>query len=221
MKALSSFLLIFFRIQSIRTLYVIVSRLGENCFADEFAQNSVAIISYTTVHNHPINTEFEEGHFIFKLKNLDSSAPEEIIIAKKIEDKILYNVKEGGNFKLCVKGNQSSPIYKGTTINYVSLIIENEFKEKELPLQNIPLNKDLEALEEKIKELGKEVSKVSRSQKSSLDSEEEFSAFQIQNANTLLLATIAEIAIIILLMLYTCISLKKSLVNSLKNSVSK
>lgn len=189
----------------------------ETCFTDEFVNDSVVIIQFRPLASYDVNEEFKEGHYIFNIKNTENEILE-TLYGTKLEDKVFYIVKDTGSFNICVMGNRKSKIYANNSSIKFSLIIDTDDKIVNLPHDELPDNHHLNLLERKVHALSTKTLNIMKSQKSNMETEDEFSEFQIKNNETLFIMTMIQIAIIVLLFLYTCCSLRTSLRNSLSKS---
>lgn len=186
----------------------------ESCFTDEYASETIVIIQFRPFMHYDLNEELKEGHYTFNIKKSENNEIVQTLLGTKLEDKVFFIVKESGNYNICVKGNKASKLFK--QIHYIkfSLTIETDDKVVNLPHDDLPDNQNLGLLEKKVQILSIKTHNIIKSQQTNIEVEDKFSEFQLNNSHTLLIMTIVQIVIIVLLFLYTCTSLKNSLMSS-------
>ena len=209
------FVLSILLLTNVNSLYFDLEKNKETCFHEEFFNDTAAIIQYKPLKHYEKLRKEQLGFFEFTFKSKNEIRPPVTLYGDQIEGKVIFIIPESDSYEICVKAiSDQEFLYESkgrTPMIKFSMTIDTNERAIDFPHDSLPNNIDMVTLDEKLRHLDRSVVNIIKQQDFGIENEERFTEFQKENNNSLLIITLAQIGIIIVVFLYTCLSLKSQI----------
>lgn len=201
----------------ISSLYFDLMFDTETCFEDSFSKYSIILIEYKTLIVNDKNDVNNDGYYDFKLKDpMTKRVIDSLKGTYSYEGKVYFTVPDTEKYLICVQGitpsnsRESRKRNRKRSIKFNINISTTEVKYNSTTLDHDELADEdfFKIVNNKIKALSDVTNNIEEFQQKDINDEEEFTNFQTNNNSTLLYIILFQIILILLVMIYSCLSLK-------------